>query len=151
MPLTTRLAMPTDLPALCDLLAILFAQEAEFAPDRWRQERGLRLILADPTLGEILVGELDDRIIGMTSLLYTISTFHGQRVGLLEDMIVHPEFRGRGVGRTLLEAAIALAGPRGCARLTLLTDATNDDAIRFYQRGGFARSPMIPLRRLMTT
>ena len=84
--------------------------------------------------------------IAMVCLLYTVSTFLGEKVALLEDMIVHPEFRGRRIGRKILDAAISHATQRGCARLTLLTDATNDGAIRFYERAGFARSGMIPLR-----
>ncbi|MBM3620655.1 MAG: GNAT family N-acetyltransferase, partial [Alphaproteobacteria bacterium] len=34
-------ASPQDIPALCDLLDLLFAQEADFTPDRAKQERGL--------------------------------------------------------------------------------------------------------------
>jgi len=38
-------AAEDDLPALCDLLGILFAREAEFLPDQERQSAGLRAIL----------------------------------------------------------------------------------------------------------
>ena len=141
-----RLANTRDIPALCDLLAILFSQEAEFQPDRERQEAGIRLILEDSSIGEIIVGDLDGRVIGMVNLLYTVSTFLGQQVGLMEDMIVHPDFRGNHAGETILDAAITHAWQRGCARITLLTDAANEDAIRFYERSGFSRSAMIPLR-----
>ena len=34
----------------------------------------------------------------------------------------------------------------GCQRITLLTDLTNEDAMRFYARFGFTRSRMTPLR-----
>jgi GNAT superfamily N-acetyltransferase/Fe-S cluster biogenesis protein NfuA len=142
----TRIATPSDIPALCDLLAILFSQEAEFAPDRRRQEIGLKMILDDPSRGEILVAEQDGQVIGMVSILYTVSTFLGAKAGLLEDMIVHPGHRGRKVGKTILDAAIAHARHNGCARLTLLTDTANERAIAFYARCGFARSAMIPLR-----
>ncbi|HYQ38837.1 MAG TPA: GNAT family N-acetyltransferase, partial [Pseudomonas sp.] len=37
----------------------------------------------------------------------------------------------------------------GCQRITLLTDADNAAAQRFYARHGFGPSPMIPLRRLL--
>jgi GNAT superfamily N-acetyltransferase len=144
--LKTRLATTHDVPALCELLAMLFGQEAEFAPDPERQAAGLTLILEDSSRGEIIVGDLDGRVIGMVNILYTVSTFLGHRVGLLEDMIVHPELRGQHLGEQLLNAAMIHAMQRGCARLTLLTDATNAGALRFYARAGFTRSPMIPLR-----
>jgi len=141
-----RIANENDVPALCDLLVILFTQEAEFFPNRSQQETGIRLILEDSSKGEIILAESDGRVIGMVNLLYTVSTFLGQRVALLEDMIVNPEFRGRGAGKKILDAAISHAKRKGCARLTLLTGSANEGAIRFYGRSGFVRSPMIPLR-----
>lgn len=144
-----RLATPADLPALCALLDQLFAQEAEFTPDRAAQTRGLAAIIADPQVSEILVAVEDGRVRAMVNLLYTISTALGARVALLEDMVVDTEARGAGLGSALLAAAIAHAERRGCRRLTLLTDGDNLAAQRFYQRHGFAPSPMLPMRRAL--
>ncbi|MBX3499234.1 MAG: GNAT family N-acetyltransferase [Alphaproteobacteria bacterium] len=140
-------ATPADIPALCDLLGLLFAQEADFTPDRARQERGLRLILDDARVGAILVARDGGQVVGMVNLLFTVSTALGARVLLLEDMIVRPDHRGRGVGLKLIEAAIARATREGCARITLLTDEDNTQAQWFYARAGFRRSAMIPMRR----
>ena len=140
-------ATPADLPALCDLLSLLFAQEADFTPDRARQERGLRLILDDPRVGAILVARDGAQVVGMVNLLFTVSTAEGGRVMVLEDMIVRPDHRGQGVGLQLIEAAIARATATGCARITLLTDEDNNQAQWFYGRAGFRRSAMIPMRR----
>ncbi|MGE0422309.1 MAG: GNAT family N-acetyltransferase [Reyranellaceae bacterium] len=140
-------ARSDDIPALCDLLGLLFAQEADFVPDRARQERGLRLILDDPRVGVILVARDDAQVVGMVNLLFTVSTALGTRAMLLEDMIVRPDHRGRGVGLQLIEAAIARATAEGCARITLLTDEDNNQAQWFYGRAGFRRSAMIPMRR----
>jgi GNAT superfamily N-acetyltransferase len=141
-----RTAVLADIPALCSLLDQLFAQEAEFSPDRAAQERGLSEIILNATTGEILVACEFGRIIGMVNLLYTVSTALGAPVALLEDMVVDTATRDRGLGTQLLEAAIATAKSRGCRRITLLTDADNANAQRFYARQGFARSSMIPLR-----
>lgn len=140
-------ATPADLPALCDLLTLLFAQEADFAPDRAKQERGLRLILDDARVGAILVARDGGQVVGMVNLLFTVSTAEGARVMVLEDMIVRPDHRGQGVGLKLIEAAIARATASGCARITLLTDEDNNQAQWFYGRAGFRRSAMIPMRR----
>ncbi|SDR75864.1 GNAT family N-acetyltransferase [Pseudomonas oryzae] len=147
--MSVRLATAADLPALCQLLAQLFAQEAEFTPDHAAQQRGLAAILADPALGAILVAVEDDRVRAMVSLLYTVSTALGARVALLEDMVVDAGARGAGIGSTLLQAAIAHAQAEGCRRITLLTDGDNQAAQRFYRRHGFAPSPMRPLRRAL--
>lgn len=147
--MTIRPATPADLPALCDLLAQLFAQEAEFHPDRAAQQRGLAAILADPGLGALLVAVEGGRVVAMVNLLYTVSTALGARVALLEDMVVDAGARGAGIGSALLEHAIAHARASGCRRVTLLTDDDNVAAQRFYARHGFARSPMRPLRRAL--
>ncbi|MBV2134337.1 GNAT family N-acetyltransferase [Pseudomonas sp. MAP12] len=141
--------IPADIPALCQLLDQLLAQEAEFTPDRAAQQRGLAAIIADPAVGEILVAVEDARIVAMVNLLYTISTALGARVALLEDMVVDAATRGAGVGSALLERAIAHAREIGCRRLTLLTDADNLAAQRFYGRQGFTHSAMRPLRRVL--
>ena len=141
-----RPATMADLPELGELLTLLFTQEADFQPDRARQESGLRLILTQPEVGLILCAAAGTRLAGMVSLLFTVSTAEGGRAAWLEDMIVRPEFRDQGVGKSLLQAAIAAGQASGCTRITLLTDADNAPAMRFYGRAGFKRSAMVPLR-----
>ncbi|MBU2720863.1 GNAT family N-acetyltransferase [Acidithiobacillus ferridurans] len=139
-------ANTSDIPALCALLDILFSQEAEFKPDHEAQRRGLARILSNPEIGLIVVARQDSQVIGMVNLLYTVSTALGERVALLEDMVVSPAARSAGVGSRLLEQAIQFARLNGCKRITLLTDRANESAQRFYQRHGFGFSAMIPLR-----
>src|SRR5512145_1943106 len=69
-----------DLPHLADLLGELFALESDFKPDRDRQLRGMRLILAEPALGRLFVLRIDGRVAGMANALITVSTAEGARV-----------------------------------------------------------------------
>jgi GNAT superfamily N-acetyltransferase len=142
--------LPEHLPQLVELLGILFRQESEFVPDAAKQKAGLEMILGHPEAGVILVGLDDDRVVGLVNLLFVPSTALGGRVALLEDMVVRPEARSSGVGAMLLEAALTTAKSRDCLRITLLTDASNTAAQRFYSRAGFVPSTMIPLRLLLT-
>ena len=135
-----------DIPELAALLAILFAQEADFTPDRHRQQQGLRQIISQPGLGRIFVLRYTDKLVGMVSVLFSISTALGGRVAVLEDMVVHPEARGSGLGTALLQHAITFAQVAGCLRISLLTDTDNTDALRFYARQGFVPSQMKTLR-----
>lgn len=144
------LATLADLPELCELLELLFTQEAEFRPNRSLQSEGLRQIAAFPERGQILVMRRGSRVIGMVSLLFTISTALGGRVAILEDMVLRPECRGQGEGSNLLRAAIECARSAGCLRITLLTDSDNDGAQRFYARHGFTRSAMLPMRLILS-
>jgi len=133
-------ATAADIPQLADLLTILFAQEADFTPDREKQMRGLRLILGDPGKGCIFVARRDGEIVGMVSLLFTVSTAEGAPACWLEDMVVRPDQRRNGLGAQLLEHAVRSAKALGFTRITLLADRANEATIRFYQRHGFRPS-----------
>jgi GNAT superfamily N-acetyltransferase len=128
------------------LLAVLFDQEAEFAPDADKQRRALEMILSDPRVGRIFVAREGGRVVAMASLLYTVSTAEGGRAALFEDLVVAPEARGTGVGPALLQFVIEEAGKEGLLRLTLLTDRDNERAQALYRKCGFVDSPMKAMR-----
>ena len=139
-------ATEADLQALTKLLAVLFAQEAEFTPNTEIQRRGLQRIITNREVGIVLVAKEDETVLGMVILLYMVSTALGERVALLEDMVVFPEARGARVGSHLLKRAVAVAEAAGCQRITLLTDQQNLSAQHFYKRHGFTPSSMVPMR-----
>jgi GNAT superfamily N-acetyltransferase len=141
-----RLAQNADVSAIARLLQYLFEQEADFSPNQAIQEQGLLQILANPAVGEIYVIEQDGRIVASVSLLWTISTALGGKVALLEDFIVHPGYRGQGLGRRLLNYALDRARQSGCLRVQLLTDHDNLQAQAIYQQAGLEASSMLPMR-----
>jgi GNAT superfamily N-acetyltransferase len=144
------IATEEDIPALGLLLEQLFSQEVEFHPDTAAQQRGLRLIIDHPDTGFILIGRKNGIPVGMVNILFTISTALGERVALLEDMVVDKNHRREGYGSMLLASAVSEAGKRGCRRITLLTDLANKAGHRFYERHGFSRSTMVPFRFAVT-
>ena len=139
-------AQRSDVPALVALLQVLFAQEREFTPEPEKQRRGLEMILDAPDVGRVFAARKNDRVVGMVSLLFTVSTALGAPVCWLEDMIVHPDERSGGVGTQLITHALAFARSHGYARVSLLTDGVNSDARRFYARHGFTHSDMVTMR-----
>ena len=145
-----ELATKSDIPRLCELVGILFTQETEFAPNPALQAEALNAILDSPETGTLLVLREEGKIIGMVSLLYTVSTYLGGRVALLEDMVVEPTERGKGHGGVIVQGAIDYARKAGCRRITLLTDGHNVAARKFYEAVGFQSSTMQPYRLLLT-
>jgi len=135
-----------DVPQLAGLLASLFTQEADFTPDREKQVRGLRLVVESPGVGTVFVAREAGEVVGMVSLLNTVSTAEGGPACWLEDMVVRPDRCGSGLGSRLLQSAIDYAKAQGITRITLLTDRGNEGAVRFYGRHGFCPSEMIALR-----
>jgi ribosomal protein S18 acetylase RimI-like enzyme len=76
-----------------------------------------------------------------------IATHEGERVGLLTYRIVDGECEvtnldsicpSIGVGGALIDAVKAAAQAAGCRRLWLITTNDNMNALRFYQKRGFA-------------
>jgi GNAT superfamily N-acetyltransferase len=139
-------ARTDELPQLLALLTILFAQEQEFAPDYEKQTRALEKILSDESVGTVYVARDEGQVIGMASLLYTVSTAEGGPAALFEDLVVLPTHRGRGIGAALAAFVIAEARRRGVLRITLLTDMQNERAQDFYRSLGFTDSTMKPMR-----
>lgn len=58
--------------------------------------------------------------------------------GYLSRVALRPEFRGRGLGRALVEAALAHLRARGCARARLDVSDGNAAAVRVYEACGFS-------------
>jgi N-acetylglutamate synthase-like GNAT family acetyltransferase len=135
-----------DMPQLVELLLALFSEEADFRPDKDKQEHGLRLILEQPNRGRIFVLRTDHMVIGMVNLLFTISTAEGGLVILMEDVIVHPQHRRMGYGGRLLKHAIEFAREKHFRRITLLTDKLSAESQAFFAKHGFTFSRMIPMR-----
>lgn len=140
-----------DLEQLAELLAELFTLENDFRPDREKQLRGLRLILDNPALGRLFVLRDQGRVAGMANVLITVSTAEGCRVAVLEDVIVSNEYRGKGLGRRLVEQVLWWARAEGMTRVTLLADRDNEAALEFYRKLGFDSSQMVVLRRRLVS
>lgn len=142
-------ALHTDIEAICDLLAELFNQEADFSADRNKQYQAVEQILSAPDQGRILLLRVNAQVVGMVSLLYLTSTAMGGKVAMLEDMIIAAPYRSQGYGRQLLAEAVAFARQQDCLRITLLTDADNVRAQQCYQQQGFTLSAMLPMRKIL--
>jgi ribosomal protein S18 acetylase RimI-like enzyme len=136
-----RKAHYTDISAMAQLLSELFTIEDDFIIDTDKQIRGLQLLLQHPDT-TVLVAETSGHLIGMVSMQPLISTAMGERVGLIEDMIVTSDFRRMGIGKSLLGAMIEESKRLGYVRLALGADKRNESAIDFYQTFGFETSNM---------
>ena len=143
----TEIAKSYDIQELCRLLEELFSMEKEFEPDIGKQEKGIKKIMESSSTGFIAVIKDNEKIIGMVNILYVVSTFLGERAAILEDMIIDREYRGKGYGTTLIKYAVEEAEKRGAKRVTLLTDDTNESAMKFYEKNGFKKSEMQVMRK----
>lgn len=84
-----------------------------------------------------LLGLLDDQPVGLLIAMEGFSTFAARPLLNIHDVVVHPDYRGRGFGTALFHEAEVIARKRGCCKLTLEVLAGNGGARRLYERLGF--------------
>ena len=82
---------------------------------------------------EVVVGHYADETAGFALFFHNFSTFLGRPGIYLEDLYVRPEFRGKGIGRTMLAYVARLAKERDCGRLEWSVLDWNEPAIRLYR------------------
>ena len=84
----------------------------------------------------IFLAFADERPSGAAACFIGFSTFAA--LVNIHDCIVLPEYRGKSVGRRLLEAVEAKARELGCCKLTLEVMDKNYRAVRAYKAAGFS-------------
>ncbi len=114
-----------------DLDGVLEIEQASF-PTPWRREHFLHEIEARHSFP--LVAVHDDKVIGYVVLM---SLFEEAQI---LDVAVAPEQRGRGLARSLMEAALRIAMEQGAEVLALEVRASNTPAITLYERLDFVRT-----------
>lgn len=147
--ITIAPASEADIPDLIDLLAVLFSIEQDFSPDPDKQRRGLTALLASPTGHIAIARDPSSRAVGMATAQLVISTAEGAPSAWIEDVVVREDFRGRGLGRALLDAVLAWARTQGAVRAQLLADLDNAPALAFYDRIGWQPTRLGARRRML--
>jgi ribosomal protein S18 acetylase RimI-like enzyme len=79
--------------------------------------------------------------VGIAVCFLGFSTFAAQPLINIHDLAVMPGYRGRGIGRQLLERVGAKGRELGCCKLTLEVREDNHRAQRLYQGFGFGDAP----------
>lgn len=145
--ITLEIGREEDVDEICNLLEVLFNMEEEFEPDRIKQKKGVEMIIKNPNIGFIVVIKDCGKIFGMVNILYTVSTFIGDKSAILEDMIIEERYRDIGYGTKLIQRSLIIAKEKGIKRVTLLTDENNYSAEKFYIKNGFIKSNMMVMRK----
>lgn len=142
-PLRFRRARLDDVPAIVRMLAddpLGAKRERHQTPLPDSYVQAFRAIDADAN-NELVVACQDTEVVGVLQLTFIpYLTYQGGWRALIEGVRVDSRARSRGLGRALLEWAIARARERGCVMVQLTTDKTRSDAKRFYEGLGFVAS-----------
>jgi N-acetylglutamate synthase-like GNAT family acetyltransferase len=94
-----------------------------------------------PDVGELWVVEQDGRILGSIAMLVE------EGMGRLRWLLLHPELRGRGAGRRLVETSLDYARRRGFPGVFLTTISGLDAAHHLYRQAGFELTSSEPVSK----
>jgi GNAT superfamily N-acetyltransferase len=97
----------------------------------------------------VFVAEKGDEIVGMCSVQTLISTAEGGPVGLLEDLIVKKDHRGKGIGTSLLSEIFRWCAAKNISRLQLLRELDNKRALKFYADNGWSSTRLVCMRKML--
>ena len=134
--LKIRKATAKDIPIV--LLFIRQLAEYEREPEAvLATERDLRRdgFSGDPKFHAV-IAKWNDKPVGMAFYFYNYSTWKGRPGIYLEDIIIRPEFRGKGVGKALMRYLARIAVARNCYGIRWEVLDWNTTAIVFYKSLG---------------
>ncbi len=137
-PLSIRAATEEDIPAILTLY-----REAQIDGERgFTVEEALVHFhsLERYPYFHVFVAILDEMVAGTYELIILDNMAkRGRKSGVVEDVAVHPEHQGRGIGRAMMQHALDQCRLAGCYKLTLSSNLKREGAHRFYESLGFTK------------
>ena len=128
----------SDLDALLRLYAHLHEQDLPL-PDRAQVEAVWKEALENPRIRYFEGYENESLVSSCTITLVPNLTRACRPYGVIENVVTHVSFRGKGWGKRLLQEALAFARTGGCYKVMLLTGRKDEATLRFYEGAGFSR------------
>jgi ribosomal protein S18 acetylase RimI-like enzyme len=146
MDFQARTATLADAPAILEMMSD-FNQHEAIPFDRAIFAPRLAALVADPTLGGVLLFSLDDATAGYAIVTYGYDLEYGGRDAFLTELWVVESARGLGAGKLGLAAAEAYAKEHGAHALHLLVRHDNAVARALYDRSGYTAEPRVVMTK----
>ncbi len=134
--LIIRPATKSDIPNILKLIKELAEYEKLLHEVVTTEKLLEEVIFGEKKFVEVLIAEFDGELAGQTIFFHNFSTFIGRPGLYIEDLYVRPQFRGKGIGKALLNEVIKLAKERNCGRVEWVVLDWNKPAIDFYKNIG---------------
>ena len=129
--ITIRYAQESDIPQILQFIRELASYE-NMLDEVVATEDLLREWIFEKKKAEVIFAEENGESIGFALFFHNFSTFLGRAGIYLEDLFVKPEYRGKGIGKALLQKLAQITVERGCGRLEWCCLDWNKPSIDFY-------------------
>lgn len=147
MKVVVRAATADDYDALCALFGEVDALHRDNLPQIFQKPTGAvreqeyyRGLLTDENVG-LFVAEMNGELIGFIHVAIKdtppIPVLVPRRYAIVDNIGVKPEFRGCGIGSTLMHRVHEWSIAKGATAIELNVYEFNEDAINFYQGLGY--------------
>jgi GNAT superfamily N-acetyltransferase len=132
-----RTATPADVPVIHSMVRELAEYEKALEEVRATEEQLREALFGErPAAFAHIAESADGEPVGFALWFLNFSTWRGVHGIYLEDLYVHPDQRGSGLGRALLTALAEIANERGYARVEWSVLDWNEPSIAFYRSLG---------------
>jgi ribosomal protein S18 acetylase RimI-like enzyme len=132
-----REATESDLPAIGKLLEDLTnAMDNTEGIDTGIAIGNCEQLLKDDG-SHFLVAATEGTTVGFINFTVRQTILHQNPSGLIDELVVAEEYRCKGVGKQLMQAAIEKCRRLGCCEVEVSTEKTNLEAREFYKQCGF--------------
>lgn len=101
-------------------------------------------MLAEQSGAFSVLSRVDGNPAGLVNCFQALSTFRAKPLINIHDVMVLPEYRGRGLSTAMLRKVEEVARQRGCCKLTLEVLEGNEIARRAYEKFGFSGYQLDP-------
>jgi len=129
---------PVHLTALADLLNMYMADPMGDSPQLNKLQQ-LRLVdgLANHPSSLVLFEIFNEKIVGFATCFINFSTFKVKPYLNIHDFFVHPDYRGKGLAKKLMEELISISEERKYCKINLEVREDNRVAQGLYHSMGF--------------
>jgi len=129
---------PVHLTVLADLLNMYMADPMGDSPQLNKLQQ-LRLVdgLANHPSSLVLFEIFDEKIVGLATCFINFSTFKVKPYLNIHDFFVHPDYRGKGLAKKLMEELISISEERKYCKINLEVREDNRAAQGLYRSMGF--------------
>ena len=129
-----RVAPPGEAEEVARLLAAFRSFYGADEPSDGEMLAVVKRLIGTPDAEYLLAG---DPAAGVAQIRFRLSVWTGAEDCWVEDVFVEEAARGQGLGRRLIEGCVERARKRGCRRIQLDANESNEGALALYRSIGF--------------
>ncbi|MDX1929098.1 MAG: GNAT family N-acetyltransferase [Pirellulaceae bacterium] len=146
-----RQAVSSDVETIAHFNILLCRETEARELDPVTVTNGVGRFVAESKRGRYFVAEIDGEVVGQAAHTFEWSDWRNGEIWWIQSVYVHPDFRSKGVFRTLFMHIKELGeADVDCCGIRLYMERENDTARESYRRLGFSETGYVVFERLFS-